>query len=595
MRDNYCSNINATYIEKKVNVCGWVNKRRDHGGVIFVDLRDNTGILQVVFNPEKKDIFKIAEDIRTEYVLKIKGEVRARLEGTINKNLPTGEVEVIVTDCEVLNRAKTPPFVIGDDETHEEHRLKYRYIDLRSVKMQNNLKMRAEVISFCRTYLSTKGYLDIETPILTKATPEGARDYLVPSRTHAGEFFALPQSPQLFKQLLMIGGIDKYYQVVRCFRDEDLRRDRQCEFTQLDIEASFVEEKDIKNLSENMIRGLFKEVLHTDLVDEFPQITYKQAMQKYGSDKPDLRFDLEIVTIGDLLQNVEFKVFSSPACDKEGRVAALNIPQGADISRKNIDKWTKYVGEFGAKGLAYIKCNDTKDIKNGLSSPILKFIPDDIIKKIIERVNAKDGDIIFFGAGKEKIVNDSLAALRNKIAKDLHLIKKKWAPVWIVDFPMFEKNSKKEITSLHHPFTAPQNDNTTELKQKPTEVLSRAYDLVINGYEIGGGSVRIHDTQMQKTVLEILNIDDKKAKEKFGFLLDALEYGAPPHAGIAFGLDRLLMLMANLRSIRDVIAFPKTQTATCLLTNAPSKVADEQLDELSLRVKNTKQPQKQTL
>jgi len=586
MRDNYCSDINASFVGKEINVCGWINKRRDHGGVIFVDLRDTTGLLQIVFDPDNADIFKTAESIRTEYVLKIKGKVRPRPDGTINLDLPTGEIEVLALECEVLNASKTIPFQIEDTDTHEEHRLKYRYIDLRRSQMQNNLKLRAEVINFCRQFLTQKNHLDIETPMLTKATPEGARDYLVPSRTHKGEFFALPQSPQLFKQLLMMSGFDKYYQIVRCFRDEDLRSDRQPEFTQLDIEASFVDESDIMAMAENMIRDLFKEVLNVSLSDKFQQITYQDAMDKYGSDKPDLRINLELITISDLLKDVEFKVFSAPAKQDDGRVAALKVPNGATLSRKKIDEMTKYVAKFGARGLAYIKCNDVTDIKEGLSSPILKFIPDEIVQKILDRVGACDGDIIFFGADSAKIVNESLGALRVKLGSDMNLIKKDdWSAVWVIDFPMFEKNSKNNLTAIHHPFTAPQVDSVEELEQNPQNSLSRAYDMILNGNEIGGGSIRIHQFKMQQAALKILGVDEKEADEKFGFLLDALQYGAPPHGGIAFGVDRLVMLMTGSSSIREVIAFPKTQTASCLLTDAPSVASYEQLDELALKIK----------
>jgi aspartyl-tRNA synthetase len=576
MRTHYCGDLRAADIDQTVTLCGWVHRRRDHGGVIFVDLRDREGLAQIVFNPDDQQMFAKAERLRSEFVIRITGTVRHRPDGTVNPKMATGEVEVNTTELEVLNEAATPPFMIDDTNINEDNRLKYRYVDLRRPVMQQHIMLRARVIAHMRHYLEQHGFLDIETPVLTRATPEGARDYLVPSRTHAGTFFALPQSPQLFKQLLMISGFDKYYQVARCFRDEDLRADRQPEFTQLDVEASFVDEEDIMAVMEDMIRTVYADIMNTSLPNPLPRMTYAEAMQRYGSDRPDLRVTLELTDVNDLLADVEFKVFSGPASDPAGRVAALCVPGGATLSRKEIDDYTKYVGVYGAKGLAYIKLND-----DGLQSPILKFIPDEVVQAIVARTNAKTGDIIFFGADKSKVVNESLGALRVRIGQDRGLMREDIQALWVTDFPMFEYDERdKRYYALHHPFTAPviEGDN-------PADWRSRAYDLVINGSEVGGGSIRIHQPEMQQRVLEILGIGAEEAEEKFGFLIEALKYGAPPHGGMAFGLDRLVMLLAGADTIRDVMAFPKTQTASCLLTEAPGAVSDAHLDELHLRRK----------
>jgi len=585
MRTHYCGDINLEHLDQQITVCGWVNKRRDHGGVIFVDLRDKNGLLQVVFDPDDAAMFSIAESVRNEFVLKVTGKVRNRPEGTVNKDMPTGEIEVFGIEIEVLNASETPPFQLDDDDVHDDIRLKYRYIDLRKPNMLKRMQLRAKVTHFMRTWLEAKEFMDIETPMLTRATPEGARDYLVPSRTHQGSFFALPQSPQLFKQLLMMSGMDRYYQIVRCFRDEDLRADRQPEFTQLDIETSFLDEEQIMGMMEEMVTELFKSVMNVDIPMSFTRMTYADAMDKYGSDKPDLRIDLELITISDILKDVEFKVFSGPASSEDGRVAALRVPNGTSLSRKDIDGYTNYVARYGAKGLAYIKCNDVSKGREGLQSPILKFLPDEAITEIIERTGAQSGDLVFFGADKTKVVNESLGALRCKLGEDMGLIKEGWAFMWVVDFPMFEYDENaKRWNALHHPFTAP-SCSLEELKENPGASLSRAYDMVLNGTELGGGSIRIHKMDMQKQVLETLGIDEQEAEDKFGFLLEALKYGCPPHGGIAFGLDRLIMLMTGAKSIRDVMAFPKTQTASCLLTAAPSPVSDRQLKELSIRVR----------
>ena len=578
MRTHFCGELNKKNLKQEVTLCGWVNRRRDHGGVIFLDLRDKKGLAQIVINPETSDTFKLAESVRNEFVLKITGNVIARASEMINKKIPTGEIEVLASEIKILNTSKPIPFQLDSLETSEEVRLKYRYLDLRRDEMQKRLRLRSRVTHFMRDFMDKNDFIDIETPFLTKATPEGARDYLVPSRTHEGSFFALPQSPQLFKQLLMMSGFERYYQIVKCFRDEDLRADRQPEFTQLDVETSFMNEGEITSLMEEMVRGLFKEVSNITLTKKFPSITYDDAMKLYGVDRPDLRIPLQLVDMNETMKGVEFKVFSGPANSEKGRVAALKVPGGASISRKQIDDYTKYVGIYGAKGLAYIKIND-----DGPSSPIIKFLGDEVTKKVISLTEAKTGDIIFFGADKAKIVNEALGNLREKLAHDLNLYDKEWAPIWVLDFPMFEVADDGSLNAIHHPFTAPSVDTKMLLKD-PENSLSRAYDLVINGSEVGGGSIRIHQSDMQKTVLKLLGIDDEEAREKFGFLLDALDYGCPPHGGIAFGLDRLVMILCNAESIRDVIAFPKTQTAACLLTDAPSNVSKSQLKELNIKI-----------
>jgi len=578
MRTHFCGELNKKNLDQEVTLCGWVNRRRDHGGVIFLDLRDKKGLAQIVINPETSDTFKLAESVRNEFVLKITGNVIARASEMINKKIPTGEIEVLASEIKILNTSKPIPFQLDSLETSEEVRLKYRYLDLRRDEMQKRLRLRSKVTHFMRDFMDKNDFIDIETPFLTKATPEGARDYLVPSRTHEGSFFALPQSPQLFKQLLMMSGFERYYQIVKCFRDEDLRADRQPEFTQLDVETSFMNEGEITSLMEEMVRGLFKEVSNITLTKKFPSITYDDAMKLYGVDRPDLRIPLQLVDMNETMKRVEFKVFSGPANSEKGRVAALKVPGGASISRKQIDDYTKYVGIYGAKGLAYIKIND-----DGPSSPIIKFLGDEVTKKVISLTEAKTGDIIFFGADKAKIVNEALGNLREKLAHDLNLYDKEWAPIWVLDFPMFEVADDGSLNAIHHPFTAPSVDTKMLLKD-PENSLSRAYDLVINGSEVGGGSIRIHQSDMQKTVLKLLGIDDEEAREKFGFLLDALDYGCPPHGGIAFGLDRLVMILCNAESIRDVIAFPKTQTAACLLTDAPSTVSKSQLKELNIKI-----------
>ncbi len=587
MRSDYCGGLTKNHLDKEVTLCGWVDRRRDHGGVIFIDLRDRDGIVQVVFDPETQEHFARADKVRPEYVIQVKGCVRARSDSTINPDMPTGEIEIVGKELAIFNASETPPFQL-DEHTNvgEEVRLKYRYMDLRRPEMANRLRLRSKITTAIRNYLDVNGFLDIETPILTRATPEGARDYLVPSRTHPGNFFALPQSPQLFKQLLMVAGMDRYYQIAKCFRDEDLRADRQPEFTQIDIEASFLTENEIMSITEDMIRKLFKDVLNVDLA-EFPHMPYSEAMNRYGSDKPDLRIPLELIDVSDLMTDVEFKVFSGPATDPKGRVAALKVTGGNDkLTRKQIDDYTKFVGIYGAKGLAYIKVNNVNDLAEGLQSPIVKFLPEAVRKQILERVAAETGDLIFFGADKAKIVNESLGALRISLGHDLNLFTRPWAPLWVVDFPMFEEASDGSLSPLHHPFTTPACDIET-LKKSPETALSIAYDMVLNGTELGGGSIRIHDQDLQSQVFKILGISDEEAREKFGFLLDALKFGCPPHGGLAFGLDRLVMLMSGAQSIRDVIAFPKTQSASCLMTDAPSTVDAKQLRELSIRVKKS--------
>ena len=586
MRTHYCGHVNASDLDQEVELCGWVNHRRDHGGVIFIDLRDREGRVQVVIDPDTPESFATAEQVRNEYVLKITGKVRRRPEGTVNADLPTGEIEVLCKGIEVLNASETPPIQIDDDNVNEDSRLKYRYMDLRRPEMQANLILRAKVAKVMRSYLDDMNFMEIETPMLTRATPEGARDYLVPSRTHPGKFFALPQSPQLFKQLLMMSGMDRYYQIVRCFRDEDLRADRQPEFTQLDIETSFMEEEEIMNVMEDMVIELFDQCIDVKLPQPIPRMTYAESMKRFGMDRPDLRIPLELVDIADILQDVEFKVFSGPAKDPEGRVAAMRAPGAAGLSRKVIDDYTAYVAIFGAKGLAYIKVNDLAAGREGLQSPILKFLPDEAVDAILERTGAETGDLVFFGADKAKIVNEALGNLRIRLGKDLDLVDENWQPVWVTDFPMFDRNDdENRWESLHHPFTAPKVDSIENLKNAPGAALSKAYDLVLNGTEVGGGSVRIHTTEMQQTVFELLGIDEQEAEDKFGFLLNALQYGCPPHGGMAFGLDRLVMLMCGAPSIRDVIAFPKTQTAACPLTAAPTEAGERQLKELGIRLR----------
>ena len=584
MRTHYCGLVDDSLIDETVTLCGWVDRRRDHGGVIFLDMRDREGVVQVVFDPDTGEHFERADSVRSEYVLCITGRVRARTPDTVNPNMASGRIEVLGKTLQILNAALTPPFPLdAHHSVGEDVRLRYRYMDLRRPEMQENLIARAKITSSIRRYLDGEGFLDIETPILTRATPEGARDYLVPSRTQPGAFFALPQSPQLFKQLLMVSGFDRYYQIARCFRDEDLRADRQPEFTQIDIETSFLDAEGVMAITESMVRSLFSEQLGVELGD-FPRMTWADAMERYGSDKPDLRIPWELVSIDDLMSEVDFKVFSGPANDPDSRVAALRVPGGATLSRKEIDDYTKYVGVYGAKGLAWIKVNERAAGIAGLQSPIIKFMPDETVMAMLDRLELQDGDIVFFGADKRSVVNESLGALRLKVAADLNQIQTMWAPLWVVDFPMFERDDKGGLTALHHPFTAPAC-SVDALRESPETALSQAYDMVLNGSEIGGGSVRIHDQAMQQAVFDLLGIDLAEAESKFGFLLGALRHGAPPHAGLAFGLDRLVMLMVGGHSIRDVIAFPKTQSAQCVMTEAPGLVSDQQLRELSLRPK----------
>ena len=579
MRSHYCGEVTSKDLNSNVSICGWVHRRRDHGGIIFLDIRDIRGICQVVVNPENKIAFEIADNCRNEFVIKVSGIVLKRPEGTINKNMPTGEIEIEAADIKLLNKASTPAFPLDDyQEVNEDVRLKNRVIDLRRPEMNQRIVSRSKITSAIRNYLDENNFHEIETPILTRATPEGARDYILPSRVHPGNFFALPQSPQLFKQLLMMGGFDRYYQIARCFRDEDLRADRQPEFTQVDIEASFVDAEDIIAFGTELIKSLLEKFANHK-VKEIPSISWHQSMEDYGCDKPDLRIPLKLVEISDIVINEEFKVFSGPAKDQNSRVVALKIPEGNKLTRGQIDEYTKFVGKLGAQGLAYIKVNDVKDIENGLQSPILKFLHKDTIENLIKTLELKTDDLLFFGAGSKNVVNLSMSSLIKKIGKDLNLYINEWAPCWIVDFPMFEENKEGNLTSLHHPFTMPKS--TTEgLVKSPESIIAEAYDIVINGYEVGGGSLRVHDPDMQKEIFNILNISDEEAENKFGFLLKSLSSGCPPHGGIAFGLDRLVMLLTDTINIRDVIAFPKTQSATCLLTEAPNVVDESQLEEL---------------
>ncbi len=587
MRSHYCGDLRASHDGETVRLCGWVHRRRDHGGGIFLDLRDRTGLVQVVFDPDTEEAFALADKVRGEYVLQLEGRVRLRDESVRNPRMDTGDIEVLGLSLTILNEAQTPPFELDEySAAGEEVRLKYRYLDLRRPEALKRFQFRSRLTHAVRAHLEGQGFMDVETPILTRATPEGARDYLVPSRTHPGSFFALPQSPQLFKQLLMVAGFDRYYQIAKCFRDEDLRADRQPEFTQIDLEASFVEEDDIMAITESMVKSVFKDMLDVDL-PAFPRMTYEEAMRRYGSDKPDLRVPLELIDIADLMDGVEFKVFAGPAKDPKGRVVAMKVPGGGDLSRKEIDEYTKFVGIYGAKGLAYIKVNDLDAGAEGLQSPILKFLTEDAIQGILKRTEAATGDLIFFGADKAKVVNEAIGALRVKVGHERGLAQGDWAPLWVVDFPMFEEEDGRYY-ALHHPFTMPKC-NPEELKSNPEGALSRAYDMVLNGTELGGGSIRIHRPDMQRSVFEALGISDQEADEKFGFLLDGLKYGAPPHGGLAFGLDRMVMLMTGGDSIRDVIAFPKTQTAACLMTNAPSPVDNQQLREVGVAVRKEEQ------
>lgn len=588
MRSHYCGELNEQHVGQEVSLCGWAHRRRDHGGVIFIDLRDREGIAQIVFDPDREESFNLAETVRSEFVLQVKGVVRLRPEGTANADMGTGRIEILGKELVILNAARTPPFMLDEHaDVGEDIRLRYRYVDLRRPEMAERLRFRSKVSNSIRNYLDDNGFLDIETPILTRATPEGARDYLVPSRTHQGRFFALPQSPQLFKQLLMVAGMDRYYQIAKCFRDEDLRADRQPEFTQIDIETSFMNEEQIMSITEEMIRQIFQKHLNVDL-GQFPRMTFAEAMRRFGSDKPDLRIAMELVDIADLMKAVDFKVFNGPANDPASRVVALRVPEGARLSRKEIDDYTKFVSIYGARGLAWIKVNDLAAGIEGLQSPILKFMPEQVVHDVLSRLGAENGDLVFFGADKIKVVNESIGALRLKVGADMGMIKGDWAPLWVIDFPMFEENSDGSLSALHHPFTAP-SCSVEELQRDPARALSRAYDMVLNGTELGGGSIRISQADMQQTVFNILGIEEEEAQEKFGFLLSALSYGAPPHGGLAFGLDRLMMLMTGSSSIREVIAFPKTQSAACPLTDAPGLVSAKQLRELSIRIRETVQ------
>ncbi|MDA9210532.1 aspartate--tRNA ligase [Methylophilaceae bacterium] len=595
MRTHYCGELNKSHENEEVILCGWAHRRRDHGGVIFIDLRDREGLAQIVIDPDTPDAFKIAETIRNEFVLKVTCKVRLRPEGTINLNLPSGEIEMLASKVEILNQSLTPPFMLDDETISEAVRLEYRFIDLRRDVMQRNLMLRNDTSKSIRNFLDQEGFIELETPILNRSTPEGARDYLVPSRIHHGEFFALPQSPQLFKQILMVSGFDRYYQIAKCFRDEDLRADRQPEFTQIDIEASFINEESIIEISENMIRQTYQEVLNINLPLSFPKISYKEAMILYGSDKPDLRVTLELTEMTEEMKGVDFKVFSSAANMENGRVAALKVPSGADLSRSEIDAYTEFVKIYGAKGLAYIKVKDKTQLnEEGLQSPIVKNINTEALKAIINKTDSKNGDLIFFGADKAKIVNEAMGALRVKIGHEKkHLNEMEWAPLWVVDFPMFDYDeTSKTWNALHHPFTAPQDGHEEYLDSDPGKCLSKAYDMVINGWEMGGGSIRIHKSDLQSKVFKALGISDQEAKDKFGFLLDALKYGAPPHGGVAFGLDRIVTLLAGSDSIRDVIAFPKTQKAQCLMTESPNRVDEKQLKELHIRLRASNSEQK---
>ena len=587
MRSHLCGQMRDSHISEEVSLCGWVHRRRDHGGVIFLDVRDYTGIIQVVFDPDTVAAFTLADQVRNEFVIQVIGKVRARDDAAVNLKMGTGKIEVLGVELNILNKSETPPFQLDEHSSAgEDIRLRNRSIDLRRPEMQDKLRLRSEVMHEVRAFMHDKGFVDIETPILTKATPEGARDYLVPSRVHPGNFYALPQSPQIFKQLLMMSGFDRYYQIARCFRDEDLRADRQPEFTQIDIEMSFVEQQEVMDVSESLVRRLFQKAIDVDL-GEIQVLRYSEAMQRFGSDRPDLRFGLELVDVADLLKEVEFKVFSGPANDDKCRVSALRLPGGDRLTRRNLDDLTKFVSIYGARGLAYIRVNSLDNGMEGLQSPILKFLPEKVVTSILDRLGAEVNDVIFFGADKSKIVSDSLGALRCKLAEDLDLFERPWASCWVVDFPMFEENDDGSMTAIHHPFTRPVG-NVADMEANPLETLSVSYDLVVNGYELGGGSIRIHESEMQQAIFRVLKLSDDEASIKFGFLLEALKYGAPPHGGLAFGLDRIVMLLSGSTAIRDVIAFPKTQTATCLLTSAPSEIDAEQLKELGIAVR--KQP-----